>query len=46
MGLRFSEEGEDGDYLLYADDLVLYCESEEDIRAIIGCLLKYACKGV
>ena len=30
MGRR----GESGDYLLYADDLVLYGKSKEDLRAI------------
>ena len=44
------EGGEDGDgkegrewrlhSLLYADDLVLCSESEEDLRAMVGCLVE------
>ena len=37
-GVRFLEEGREWRFpdLLYADDLVLCCESEEDLRAMVG----------
>ena len=48
--LACSEGGENGDgeegkkwrlpFLLYADDLVLSSESEEDLREIVGCLIE------
>ena len=40
-GLRFMEEkGETGDYLLYANDSVLYGESEEDMKVMVSHFVK------
>ena len=41
-GVRFQEEGTEWRFpsLLYADDLVLCDESEEDLRAIVGCFIE------
>ena len=38
-GVSFLEDGREWRLpgLLYADDLVLCCESEEDLRAMVGC---------
>ena len=38
MGMRFQEEGREWRLtsLLYADDLILCGESEEDLRAMMG----------
>ena len=40
--MRFQEEGRECRLsgLLYAEDLVLYAESEEDMRAIVGRFIK------
>ena len=38
MGVRFMEGGREWRFpgLLYVDDLILYGESEEDLRAMVG----------
>ena len=41
-GVRFREDGKEWRLLglLYADDLFLCWESEEDLRAIVGCFIE------
>ena len=43
MGVRFLKEGREWKVpgLLYADDLVLCSESEEDLKVMVGVLLKF-----
>ena len=40
MGVSFLEEGRLPG-LLYADDLALYCESEQDLKVIVEHLVRY-----
>ena len=46
-GVRFQEEGREWrlPVLLYAEDLVLSGESEEDLKALVGCFLELCRRG-